>query len=90
MPAMKWVASTLRVVAVVMIVPAVCQAFGALKQFWEWLAVVTHHGTFVSPSTADVLFDVCRQLTVGFALLAIPLVLWIVAGLAPQEQSGRT
>ena len=85
---MKLVAVALRVMAVVMIVPAVFQFFGPLNQFWEWLSVVANHGSFTNPSTADVFFDACRQLTVGFALLSLPLVLWIVAGSVPRDERG--
>src|SRR5690348_8648190 len=81
---MRPTAIMFRILAIAFAPFAIFQLFGPLNEFCRWLGVaVTPNLSYTNPSTAVVFFDVARQLTIGLALLAVPLILWVAAEWVP-------
>jgi hypothetical protein len=82
MPAMKPIAFLLRLLAIVMVPSAVCQGLSPLDELFRPRSAST--------SAFEVFQRESRQITIGLALLSLPLVLWIIAGLAAPKNSRFT
>ena len=85
---MKLIRRLLVAIAIASAFPAVVQVLGPLGEFFGWLKVLLTPGmSYDQPTTLQVGSEACRQLTISLALLAVPLVLWLIARVGRERPS---